>query len=453
MLEGVRALCREEGLLPPAGGTVLAAVSGGEDSMCLLSLLLEEGKAQGFSVEAAHFDHHIRPSSGEDAAFVRRWCGEQGVPCHVGGADIPALAARERAGLEDTARRYRYAFLRETAERVGAERIATAHNADDNGETLLLHLLRGSGLGGLGGIAPRQGMLVRPLLTTSRREIEEYNRLRRIPHVEDETNADCGYTRNFLRHQVLPLLRERNPSLTGTLNRTAFALRRDHEYLEGQAAELTRGAVDFEGGLALPAALLWEAHPALGSRALQQLVSRVDSEVVLSAAQREQGLALCAPGRSSGWVSLPRGLELRRVYDRLAAAPAMEGFLPLPLRCPGVTETPGWRFTAEEAVCPEGKFNRQECFYLKPGEYLLRPRRTGDEITLPARPRKSLKKLLIDSRFPRRRRDGLPVLECGGAVAAVTGFGADCAFLPRPGERAIRVTAEEKTPPVGGETR
>ncbi len=444
-MEGFWRLCREEDLLPPAGGKILAAVSGGADSMCLLALLLEAGEKYGFTVEAAHFDHHIRETSRRDCAFVEGWCRAHGVPAHIGGADIPALAAKEHRGLEDTARRCRYAFLRETAADCHAQRIATAHNAQDNGETILLHLVRGSGLIGLGGIAPRRGDLVRPLLTTSRRDIEAYNAAHGIPHVEDETNRDTAYTRNFLRHEVFPLLETRWPNAAEILGRNGAALRADNAFLEAQAAALTAQAAAIPGGFAIPAATLGEAPAPLSSRTLQRLTAQIAPEVVLTASQRAQILQLCRNERPSGFVSLPGGLTARRVYDRLElTAGEDEAFLPVPLAVPGVTDTPRWRVVCTLEPCPEGKFNQPHSFYLRPGDYTLRPRQTGDAITLPARSRKTVKKLLIDSKVPQNERDFLPVFLSGVQVAALGAFGADCAFLPRPGEKALHIVTERR---------
>lgn len=440
-------LCQSQSLLPPAGGRVLVAVSGGADSMCLLSLLLAAGARDGFQVEAAHFDHRIRPESAADAQFVVHWCRSHGVPCHLGSGNIPALAAERKQGLEETARHFRYRFLEETAQRCGADVIATAHNASDNAETLLLHLLRGTGLAGLGGIAPRRGKLIRPLLTTSRQDIEAYNARHHIPHVEDATNGDTAYTRNFLRHQVMPLLSQRNPNLTDTLCRTAAALRADEAYLSDQAARLAAQATEDALGLRLPAAALAEAPLALSSRALQQLATRLSPETVLPAAQRSAVLALCRSADPSGKVSLSGGLQALRVYDDLLLAPLPpEDFSPVALAAPGVTDTPLWRFRTELVPCPSGKFNQPHSFYLVPGDYVLRPRQGGDRITLPARPAKTVKKLLNECKLPRHLRPTLPVVVQGDRVAALTGFGADCAFLPAPGAPALHVETEAIAP-------
>ena len=192
------------GMLPPAGGTVLVAVSGGRDSVCLLHYLARLGTARGFSVAAAHLDHGQRPTAARDVAFVQSLCRTLDVPCHVGRADVPALARELGVGVEEAGRRARYEFLERTADEIGAARIATAHHAGDQAETVLLHLLRGAGTRGLRGIPPVRGRIVRPLLQTTRAEIEAYLEKNHLGHVEDETNADTTLRRNFLRLELMP---------------------------------------------------------------------------------------------------------------------------------------------------------------------------------------------------------------------------------------------------------
>ena len=148
-------------ILPPKGARVLCAVSGGADSMCLLALLLQTGD---HALAAAHFEHGIRgEESLRDCAFVESFCREKGIACFVGHADVPAYAAEKGLGLEEAARKLRYAFLEKTAEDEGFDFIATAHNAEDNAETVLFRMARGTGLRGLTGIPKKRGMLVRPL--------------------------------------------------------------------------------------------------------------------------------------------------------------------------------------------------------------------------------------------------------------------------------------------------
>ena len=174
MLNAAQALTREYAMLAP-GNHILCAVSGGADSVCLLHWLKGRAAEDGFTLTAAHFDHRLRGAeSHRDAAFVEELCRAWKVPCAVGHGDVSGEAQRRGAGIEETARALRYDFLERTAEELGADLIATAHNANDNVETMLLHLVRGSGLQGLTGIRPRQGKRIRPLLTTTRAEILAY---------------------------------------------------------------------------------------------------------------------------------------------------------------------------------------------------------------------------------------------------------------------------------------
>lgn len=219
--------------LLPGEGTILCAVSGGADSMYLLERLRE----LGYPVAAAHYDHGLRgEASKADAAFVRDWCRERGVPFIGGAGDAAACARENRLGVEEAARKLRYAFLESAADALSAAVIATAHTADDNAETVVMRLTRGAGAKGLGGIPPVRGRLVRPMLDTTRGEVEAYLAARGIPHVEDETNAEDDYLRNRIRHRVIPLLREENPGFVDAVGRAARLLREDEEYLDGLAA-------------------------------------------------------------------------------------------------------------------------------------------------------------------------------------------------------------------------
>ncbi len=201
---------------------ILAAVSGGADSMCMLSLLVSQGE----DVVAAHFNHKIRGAeSDRDAEFVRSYCEQRRIPLICGEAEEPLNS-------EEQARTARYAFLQRAAEESGCGRIATAHNMDDNAETVLLNLTRGTGPLGLCGIPPQRENIIRPLLSMTRSEIEAYNIEHGIPWVEDSTNASDDYSRNLIRHRVLPVLKELNPRVVEAIYRTSQILREDEEYFE-----------------------------------------------------------------------------------------------------------------------------------------------------------------------------------------------------------------------------
>ena len=244
IMDQLEAFCRKWDMLP-RGALVLCAVSGGRDSMCLLHLLSALAAGGGFQVAAAHFNHRLRPTADRDEAFVRDWCRERSIPLTCGGADVRDFAAQAGTGLEDAARTLRYRFLEEAADRLGAGRIATAHHRQDNAETVLLHLLRGAGMQGLAGIAPVRGRVVRPLLETSRAEIDRYVQRHGVPFVEDETNSDPGFARNRLRLEALPLLEEIFPGCTGRIAGAGALLREENDHLRREAESLTPAA---EGG-------------------------------------------------------------------------------------------------------------------------------------------------------------------------------------------------------------
>ena len=283
----------------PEGCAVLCAVSGGADSMCLLYWLNELRAARGFSVFAAHFEHGLRgEESLKDAVFTQEQCAAIGIPCELGSGDVAAFSRRERIGIEEAARLLRYRFLEETAERLGCDRIATAHNADDNAETILMNLCRGAGTRGLAGIPPVRGKLIRPLLRTDRSEIEEYLRQHGIAHREDSSNRTDTYTRNRFRHLVFPILKEENPSVLQAFGRTAELMREDDACLCRMAEAFLKENYD---GESLSGRKLSQLEPAIASRVLRILcgtgLSRERTQALLAFAQGTEPGVLEIPGR------------------------------------------------------------------------------------------------------------------------------------------------------------
>ena len=425
-------------LIPPGAG-VLCALSGGADSMYLLCRLLEGRERHGWTVYAAHFNHGLRPAAQRDEDFVRDWCKRQGVPLAAGRADVPAFVRREGLSVEEGARILRYRFLAETAEAEGLALTATGHHAGDNAETVLMNLIRGCGLNGLTGIPERRGNIVRPMLNVTRREIGDYLNGHRVPHVEDETNADPAYTRNRVRLQLLPLLEELNPRAMEHICAAAARLREDEAELSRQAERISGQGLDIPEGLAVNVEPLREAPRPIALRACGQLLDRagLSGESV----HREGMLALALGDDPSAQIDVPGG-SVRRQYELLALArqTASDAEPPAPRElAEGESRWGSWIIRCIPAECPGKAYVSPREFYLRPGRYLIRPRREGDVITLGKRPSKTVKKLMIEGRVPACRRELVPVVDGGGRAAALGGFGPDLDFLAEPGYPALHI--------------
>lgn len=250
--------------LPESTG-VLLAYSGGADSSALLHLLSRQAKEYGFSLTLAHVNHGIRGKDAErDEAFCKQTAAQYGCEIFVRRADIPVLAKTRKTGIEEEARRLRYDFFAEVMEKTGAKILVTAHHADDNLETILFRLSRGTSLSGLCGIAPARpfcgGYLVRPLLSVSKDELLAYCKAEGIAFVEDASNAELSYTRNFIRNNVVPGLKQLFEKPEKRVFRTAGWLREDEEYLSELAKKTgidpTKTSLPLETLSALPLPLL-----------------------------------------------------------------------------------------------------------------------------------------------------------------------------------------------------
>ena len=218
------------------GGKVVVGVSGGADSVCLLLLLIEYGKKIPISLAVVHVNHCLRAEAEEDARYVEELCRERKVPFYLEREDVRKLAAQEKCSEEDAGRRARYLAFYRTAEKIGGVRIAVAHNMDDNAETMLFHLFRGSGLKGLCGIAPVRDALIRPILCLKRQEVEAYLRQRGISWCTDSTNGEDHYRRNRIRHHIMPYAEsEIAQGAAAHMCHTAELLSEAEDYLEQQA--------------------------------------------------------------------------------------------------------------------------------------------------------------------------------------------------------------------------
>lgn len=421
-----------------AGREVLAAVSGGMDSMCLLHFLHSWGRTQGVAVTAAHFNHQLRGAeSDRDEAFVRDWCEKHNVPFVCGRGDVERLAQERGFSPEEAAREARYAFLRETA---AGRPILTAHHADDNAETMLLNLLRGTGLKGLTGIpAERQG-IVRPFLEIPRAELAEYAAAEGISYVEDSTNALEDAARNVLRHRVLPVLKELNPRAVENMTRTAALLAQDEAALERGAQELLRRCYPAGTGLGIAAVDCLRADRAVLSRCVLELLARVGGhrkDITAAHVEAVCGLPVGAAGRE---VRLPYGITARYDGRQLQIFRRAETPESVSAAMGETVSFGGWQVR----LSPTGGALELSV----PADAVLTV--TGwnreDGMTLPgSRGRRSLKRLCADAGILPETRDRLPVLRVGGRCAAVPGIGIDTDFAPDSHPETVFVTFYKET--------
>jgi tRNA(Ile)-lysidine synthase len=304
--------------VPLRGGTLVVGLSGGKDSVALTDALACLRRRRGFRVVAAHLDHGLRPDSAQDEAFCAAFCERLDVPFRSERADVRARAARERGGLEQAARRERYAYLRRVRDEEKAAAIAVAHTRDDQAETLLLRLVRGAGATGLSGMRPRARDVVRPLLAVSREEVLAHLRERGLAWREDPSNADTAHRRNRVRHELIPYLEERfNPGIRAALARTASLLADEAAHVRAEAeALLARIGREEDEGLSLGRAALAEAPTALARAAIRQALVRAGGLAQVGALHVERVLQLARAKAPSGRrLPLPGGREARFTRD------------------------------------------------------------------------------------------------------------------------------------------
>lgn len=402
MLNKLCGFVKKYDMLQP-GDHVVCGVSGGADSIALLfSLWLLRDKL-GITVSAAHFNHRLRgEESDRDEAFVRQFCAKFDIALVVGDRQVVA----GKKGLEAAARDARYAFLRTLP-----GKIATAHTANDNAETVLMHLVRGTGLKGLGGISPINGKLIRPMLEITRQEVMDFLAEYHLEYVTDSSNETDAFLRNRIRHHVMPDLLLENPRFAENVSAMALRLREDEQTL-----------CDFAHAEPLPdIPALRQMPQALRSRALSRFleqcgVKEPEAEHITLAE------ALIFSEKPSASASFPGGVTVTRCYNRLEKQTDSVCLAERVLPCPGTVEMDelGLRIVCSPA---QNLSNRTDCFTVVPkGKMSIRSRMPGDKIRLPGGT-KSLKKLFIDKKIPAQLRNRIPVIADEEGVLAVHGFG------------------------------
>lgn len=417
MLNKLREFISQYQLICP-GDAVVCAVSGGADSVALLFALYLLREKLEISLSAAHFNHGLRgEESDRDEAFVRELCDRYHIPLTVGcGKVVPG-----KKGLEAAAREARYAFLK-----CLQGKIATAHTADDNAETVLMHLVRGTGLRGLGGIMPKNGKLIRPMLSVTREEILAFLDEYHLVYVTDSTNETDSFLRNRLRHHVMPLLQKENPNIAENVSAMALRLRWDEEALTALSDKYEDPDIQ----------QLRNMHRALRIRWIDGFLK--DSGVPEPESEHiELVERLIFSDKPSASADLPGGVTVRRVYTRLECAAIPEKITPQELNVGGqlFLDEQGIIITcspAEETECTTCSFS-----IVPKGKMMLRSRQTGDRMRLSGGT-KDLKKLFIDRKIPANSRSAVPVIADDKGVLGVYGIGANLDRLGS-GEGAVKI--------------
>ena len=437
MLNEVKATIDRYGLIP-RDAVVIAAVSGGADSVALLDILCSLRCEYGISLVIAHLNHGIRGAEAQrDEDFVVSLSAKYSLPIEVRHVDCPAEAALTGEGLEECGRRLRYRFFSELSEKYGGALTATAHNADDNAETVLFNMTRGSSLAGLCGIPLRRGNIIRPLLYSPRSEIELYCKANSLQYMTDSTNADTAYSRNAIRANVIPQLKELNPSFISAVTRMCELNRRDESFL----TELAQGVKCIEGEscISYDAAQLKELDPAVRSRVYILAYRKMLSSLPRGAVQLEEIDSVLFGG---GAVQLTGELFAGLCESRLTFyKPVMRSEKPSDLLLPalegefifGKYKITLTKHNYSEKINFSEWENSVDCDTISSG-VVLRTRTAGDEITLAKRKvTKSLKKLFCETGVPAEERDLIPVLSDGEKVLWVLGAGVNrpCALTDK----------------------
>ena len=433
--------------LATKGQILLVAVSGGQDSVCLLHVLHQLQSELGIKLHVAHLDHQLRgKESTVDAQYVARLAKRLGIPATIEKRNVNAYQKERSISLEEAAREIRYNFLAEVAAAIGTDRVAVGHTLDDHAETVLLHLVRGTGTRGLRGLQPvsswdttgKELIVVRPLLEVRREETAAYCSGQHLRPRQDATNLSLAPLRNRVRLELLPLLKSYNPQVIEALQRTAHIAGDDIEYLEKEAERLWPGVAMTQGNT-----VFLDKKPLLGlSVSMQRNLLRLAIENVGGnlkdiEARHIQELMQALHKPAGKQISLPYGLFFTIDYEWYLLGKEPSEMLPFPLlegehsiKVPGKTVVPGWNIKAS-VVKPNTSFSGDNFtahfdYDQISDKLMVRSRKRGDRFQpLGMQEMKKIGQFMLDARIPRDWRDHVPIVISGDSVLWVVGYRID----------------------------
>lgn len=437
------------------GDRIAVALSGGKDSVALFHALCACAEERGIEVCAVNIEHGIRgAASVKDSEFVRKICNNAGKRLLSYKTDAPAYAREKGLSIESAARELRYKLFLQAIDAGFCDKVATAHHADDNAESVLLNIFRGSGLKGLCGIPETayDGKIIRPMLSVGREEIDRYAEENGLEFVTDESNFDDAYSRNFLRNRVIPLIKEKYPDVENSLSRLSAICAEADEYIENcakKAVKSKNGEAEILLGEECEKPLLSRAAiMAMKAAGLEKDYEAVHVDAVLSLARSQVGAR----------VDLPHGFKAERRYDVIIIYKdrgAQNFCFPFG---EGVFDLPGGVLTIEKTVLPEMCKNKKVAFfakerakgvlYISPDAAegaVIRTRKTGDVFRRFGSGGKSLKEYLADEKTDRRGRDILPVCARGSEIVFVAGMAISSSAAVGDEREIYKIVYESKT--------
>ncbi|MCI8513726.1 MAG: tRNA lysidine(34) synthetase TilS [Lachnospiraceae bacterium] len=421
MIKRVCRYIREHNMME-AGDRILVGVSGGADSTCLLCMLRELAPELGISLEALHIHHRIRGEAADaDAAFVRELCGRLQIPFYQETIDVPALAREKRLSLETAGRQARYEAFEDWRRKQDADRIAVAHQKDDNVETVLMRLFRGSGLEGLCGILPVRGRIVRPLLCVSRAELEDWLEERKQPWREDATNREEEALRNRLRNRVLPYLREKvNAGVDENVLRAAGILCDANRYMNRAARMGLKRCAGFrEGEMRFAAAAVKEEDAEILPYMLRQAVEECKGDAEDLSYRHIRSIQSLFEDGKERRIDLPGKLTAFReggdvvIRVREEEKKETEPLLSLQMRV--------FPYDSDKKI-PQKRYTKWFDYDKIQRCVTIRHRREGDYLSIGPAGNKKLRRYFIDNKIPKAERERCTLAADGSHILWIVGY-------------------------------
>jgi len=440
------------------GDRVLIGLSGGPDSVCLLHILRNLRGKYNLSLHALYIDHGLRPGeTGREIEFCRTICEQHDIQFITKPIDVRSYAKTSKLNIQEAARLLRYRTYEETSSEINANKIALGHTADDQAETLLMHLFRGSGSTGLAGIPPVRKNIIRPLIELERKEIERFLKSEGITFITDSSNTKKDYVRNRVRLSVIPMLREFNPDITGTLSKTAAIFRDEERYFEILVTKTLMKLISrkTETRIELFLAPFEIMDKVIMRRVLRRAIDETRGLRGITFIHIEDMISLIKSGAPGDRLYLPGGIRVIKDYSTLIfTSEAPKTLNPCTLNIPGETilKEAGILIKASEADIQQlDEIQQTQGIWKSVGIFdadilhfplMARPRKHGDVFyPLGFGKRKKLQDFYVDQKVPRDERNRIPLIVSGNDIIWVVGYRADDRFKVT--EKTMRVVKLE----------